>query len=196
MERRKEGMNLGKGIGILVLISSLCLFFISGEAQEKRGTGKSDEKKPRAEVGFGFTSSRDPIDINSDSVEANQKQNTVTFKGNVVAKQGDTTLYSNTLVIIYDPNTKKLKEIIATGNVKIVQLERRATGQKATFQQDENKMVLDGEVVVREGENVIRGERVIFYVDEERSVVEAGKGGRVSTHITPTPKEESESKKK
>jgi lipopolysaccharide export system protein LptA len=57
-------------------------------------------------------------------------------------------------------------------------------------------MVLDGEAVVREGENVIRGERVIFYVDEERSVVEGGKGGRVSTHITPTPKEESESKKK
>jgi lipopolysaccharide export system protein LptA len=57
-------------------------------------------------------------------------------------------------------------------------------------------MVLDGEAVVREGENVIRGERVIFYVDEERSVVEGGKGGRVSTHITPTQKEESESKKK
>ena len=187
-------MNLGKGIGILVLISSLCLFFISGEAQEKRGTGKSDEKKPRAEVGFGFSTSRDPIDINSDSVEANQKQNKVTFKGNVIAKQRDTTLYANTLVIIYDENTKKLKEIIATGNVKIVQLERRATGQKATFQQDENKMVLDGEAVVREGENVIRGERVIFYVDEERSVVEGGKGSRVSTHITPTKGEEEKRK--
>jgi len=189
MERRKEGMNLGKGIGILVLISSLSLFFISGEAQEKRGVGKGDEKKPRAEGGFGFTTSRDPIDITSDSVEADQKQSTVTFKGNVVAKQGDTTLYSNTLIIIYDPDTKKLKEMIAIGNVKIVQLERRATSQKATFYQDENKAVLDGEAVVREGENIIRGERVTFYVDEERSVVEPGKGGRVSTHITPSKKE-------
>jgi lipopolysaccharide export system protein LptA len=195
MERREERMNLGKGIGILVLISSLFLFFISGVAQEKRVAGKGDEKRPKAERGFGFTASHDPIDITSDSVEANQKQNTVTFKGNVVAKQGDTTLYSNTLVIIYDPNTKKLKEMIAIGNVKIVQLERRATSQKATFQQDENKVVLDGETVVREGENVIRGERVTFYVDEERSVVEGGKGSRVSTHITPTPKEEKEIKK-
>lgn len=189
MERRKEGMNLGKGIGILVLISSLSLFFISGEAQEKRGVGKGDEKKPKAERGFGFTASNDPIDITSDSVEADQKQSTVTFKGNVVGKQGDTTLYSNTLIIIYDPDTKKLKEMIAIGNVKIVQLERRATSQKATFYQDENKAVLDGEAVVREGENVIRGERVTFYVDEERSVVEPGKGGRVSTHITPSKKE-------
>jgi len=182
-------MNLGKGIGMLVLIFFLSLFFISGEAQEKKEVRKGDEKRPGVEKGFGFTKSNEPIDIISDTVEANQKQNTVTFKGNVVAKQGDTTLYSNTLVIIYDGNTKKMKEVIATGNVKIVQLERRATSQKATFYQDENKAVLDGDAVVREGDNIIRGERVTFYVDEERSVVEAGKGGRVSTYITPTKKE-------
>jgi len=49
--------------------------------------------------------------------------------------------------------------------------------------------------VVREGTNVIRGERIIFYVDEERSVVEGGKGSRVSTSITPPPKEEGEGRK-
>ncbi len=178
-------MNLTKGIGMIVFIFCLSFFILLGEAQEKRGTGKTSDKRPGAEKGLGFTASRDPIDITSDGVEANQKQNRVTFSGNVVAKQGDTTLYCNALVILYDPDTKKLKEMIATGNVKIVQLERRATSQRATFQQDENKAILDGDAVVREGENVIRGERVIFYVDEERSVVESGKGGRVSTHITP-----------
>lgn len=182
-------MNLVKGFGILLLIFSLFLLLVSAEAQEKKGVGKGDEKSLRADRGFGFTSSKEPIDITSDTVEANQKQSTVTFKGDVVAKQGDATLYANTMVIIYDPDTKKLKEIIATGNVKIVQLERRATSQKATFYQDENKVVLDGEAVVREGENVIRGERVVYYVDEERSVVEGGKGGRVTTHIAPSPKE-------
>jgi len=182
-------MNLGKGIGMLVLIFFLSLFFTSVEAQEKRGVQKSDEKRPRTERGFGFTTSKDPIDITSDSLEADQKQSTVTFKGNVVAKQGDTTLYSNTLVIVYYPDTKKLKEMIAIGNVQIVQLERRATSQKATFLQDENKAILEGDAVVREGENVIRGERVTYYVDEERSIVEPVKGGRVSTHIAPTKKE-------
>jgi len=183
-------MKLVKGVGVLFLILSLSFFFRLAEAQEKKGVGKGDEKSPGAEAGFGLTRSNEPIDIISDTVEANQKQNTITFKGNVVAKQGETTLYANTLVIIYDGNTKKMKEVIATGNVKIVQLERRATSQKATFQQDENRVILNGEVVVREGENVIRGERVVFYVDEERSVVEGGKGSRVTTHITPTPKEE------
>ncbi|OGP61889.1 MAG: hypothetical protein A2169_00210 [Deltaproteobacteria bacterium RBG_13_47_9] len=114
----------------------------------------------------------------------------------MVAKQENITLHANTLVITYDPNTKKLKEITAVGNVKIVQLDRRATSQKATFYQNENKVILDGEAVVREGENVIRGERVIFYIEEERSVVEGGKGGRVTTSLTPPPKEEEEKKTK
>ncbi|MGB9629024.1 MAG: lipopolysaccharide transport periplasmic protein LptA [Thermodesulfobacteriota bacterium] len=167
-----------------------CFYLVSGVgmALEKKATPK-EEKGGIGLKGFGFTASHAPIDISSDSVEADQKKNTVTFKGNVVAKQEDITLYANTLVITYDPNTKQLKEITAIGNVKVVQRERRATGQKATFHQDENKVVLDGEAVVREGENVIRGEKITFYVNEERSVVEGGKGGRVTTHITPSSKE-------
>jgi len=186
-------MNRGRGIGLLVILSSLILILISGEAQEKSGGGKGGERALKTDRGFGFTASRAPIDITSDTVEADQKR--VTFKGNVVAKQEDVTLYANALVIVYDQETKKLKEIIATGNVKVVQQDRRATGQKVTFDQDKNKLILDGDAVVREGTNVIRGERITFYVEEGRSVVEPGKGGRVSTSITPPPKEEGEKKK-
>jgi len=188
-------MNRHRGIRLFIILFSLFLFSISVEAQGKKDVGKTGEKGLKTDRNFGFTASRAPIDIASDTVEADQKTNTVTFKGNVVAKQEDTTLYANTLTILYDPNTKKLKEIIAVGNVKVVQLDRRATGQKATFDQDKNKVILDGEAVVREGTNVIRGERITFYVDEERSVVEGGKGSRVSTSITPPPKEEGEEKK-
>jgi len=188
-------MNRHRRMKFLIILFLLFLFSISAEAQGKKDVGKSGEKGLQTDRNFGFTASRAPIDITSDTVEADQKTNTVTFKGNVIAKQEDTTLYANTLTILYDPNTKKLKEIVAVGNVKVVQLDRRATGQKATFDQDKNKVVLDGEAVVREGTNVIRGERITFYVDEERSVVEPGKGGRVSTSITPPPKEEGEEKK-
>jgi lipopolysaccharide export system protein LptA len=182
-------MNPGKRIVFLLMAFYLFLFFNSAGAQEKKGAGRDGEKQLKTEKGFGFTASHAPIDITSDTVEADQKKNTVIFKGNVVAKQEDTTLYANTLVIHYDPDTKKLKEIVAVGNVKLVQLERRATSHTATFQQDENRVVLDGEAVVREGENVIRGERIIFYVDQEKSIVEGGKGSRVNTRITPPPKE-------
>jgi lipopolysaccharide export system protein LptA len=170
-------MKKSLGIGSLVIALSLSWWVVVVEAQTK-------EKAPSATTGFGFsTNSRAPIDIVSDTVEGNQKQNMVTFKGNVVAKQEDITLYANMIVVYYHPETKKLKEISAAGNVRIVQLDRRATGQKAIFYQDENKVVLEGDAVLREGENVIRGERVTYYADEERSVVEPGKGGRVNTTI-------------
>jgi lipopolysaccharide export system protein LptA len=183
-------MKRSRGVSLLVALFSLFLIFISGEAQEKSGGAKGGEKASKAGKGFGFTASRAPIHIDSDRLEGDQKTNTFTYIGNVVARQEDVTLYANTLLIIYDPDTKKLKEIIATGNVKVVQLDRRATGQKVTFDQDKNKVVLDGDAVVREGTNVIRGERITFYVEEERSVVEPVKGGRVSTSITPPAKED------
>jgi lipopolysaccharide export system protein LptA len=49
--------------------------------------------------------------------------------------------------------------------------------------------------VIWEGENIVRGERVTYYINEERSIVEGKKGGQVSTHITPSQKEEKEIKK-
>jgi lipopolysaccharide export system protein LptA len=189
VEGRGRRVKLGKNFILLLVFISLPFFFVTGEAQEKKEKTRGGEKGIAGGKGFGFSASRAPIDIVSDTVEANQKENTVTFKGNVVAKQEDTTLYTNTLVIRYEGENKKLKDITAIGSVKIVQLDRRATGQKATFYQDENKVVLDGDAVVREGENEIRGERVVFYVNEERSIVEGGKGGRVNTRITPPPKE-------
>ncbi len=182
-----------KGPSFVVIICSFVLLLAvgAGEAQDKKGTSKGGEKSVGLGTGFGFdTNSRAPIDISSDTVEGDQKQNTVTFKGNVIAKQENTTVSSNLLVITYDPENKRVKEIVASGNVKVVSLDRRATGQRVIFNQDENKVILEGDAVIREGENVVRGERVTYYINEERSIVEPSKGGRVTTTIVPPKKEE------
>lgn len=166
----------------LLLLICWSLFFLPNTMAQERKGGLAR--------GLGFTASRSPIEITSDTVEGDQKQNRITFKGNVVAKQEEATLYANMITVYYDAEMKKMKEIVATGNVKIIHLERRATCQKATFLQNENKIILEGEATLREGENVVRGERVIYLVDEERSMVEGGKGGRVSTTIIPPSREE------
>jgi len=182
-------MRITRNISLLMIIGySLFLLIGVGQGQEPKKSGKTTGK-PGEGVGFGFNLSRAPIDIASDTVEGNQKQNTVSFKGNVIAKQEDITIQTDLMVVSYDPETKKLKEIIAHGNVRVVQSDRRATSKKATFHQNENKVVLDGDVVIREGDNVLRGERVTYYIDEERSVVEGAKGSRVTTTISPAKKE-------
>lgn len=189
-------MRNGRRDVFLVIALSFIFLLVSGEAQPRRKAVRAQPQKAAAPSGtFGMKASRAPIDIDSDSVEADQKKNTFTFKGNVVAKQEDVTVYCNVLTVSYDGETKKIKEIVASGNVKIVQQDRRATSQKAIFYQDENKVVLEGDAVIRQGENVIRGERVVHFIDEERSYVEPPKGGRVTTRITPSQKEPSEGTK-
>jgi len=177
-----------RGLSLLLFFIFFFLFLVSGESQERK-TKASEGPPLNIGKGFGFKAGDAPIEITSDAVEAEQKQNRVTFKGNVIAKQGDITLYTNTLIVLYDQTTKKIKEIKGIGNVKIVQLDRRVTSHQATFDQDENKVVLEGDAVVREGENVVRGERVIYYINEEKAVVEGTGKGRVTTRITPTKKE-------
>ncbi len=184
-------MNRKRSLKLLMVGVVLLLCITPGRAQDQQGRAKAAGKSAGFGSGFGFnTDSRSPIDITSDTVEGNQKSNTVVFKGNVIAKQENTTLYTNTLTITYDPENKKLKEIVGFGNVKIVHQNSRATSQKVIFYQDENKVVLEGDAVIRDGENVIRGERVTYYIDEERSVVEGGKSNRVNTTIVPPKKEE------
>lgn len=170
-----------RGESLLLILFFTVVLLSSAVAQEKKGS---------AATGFGFTTSRSPIEITSDTVEGDQKQNRITFKGNVVAKQEDATLYANMVVVHYDMEMRRMKEIVATGNVRVVQLDRRATCQRATFHQDENKIVLEGDAVIREGENVVRGERVVYLINEERSYAEGGKGGRVTTTIVPSSREE------
>ncbi len=174
---------------LFVAACSVLLLSGSGETAEQKPAGKGEGQKPGLGKPFGLATSRSPIDVNSDTAEGDQKKNLFIFKGNVIARQDDITLYANIATIQYDPESKGVKTVVATGNVKIVQQNRRATCQRISFQQDENKVILEGDVVIREGDNVIRGERVIYYINEERSVVEGGKGGRVNTTITPPQKE-------
>jgi lipopolysaccharide export system protein LptA len=191
MAKGRKGMIGKKGLSFGVIVISLVFLFAAGEAQDKKGSSKGGDRSAGLGTGFGFdTNSRAPIDISSETVEGDQKQNTVTFKGNVIAKQENTTVYANLLVITYDSENKGVKQIVASGNVKVVSLDRRATGQRVIFLQNEKKVILEGDAVIREGENVVRGERVIYYMEEERSVIEPGKGGRVTTTIVPPKKEE------
>ena len=110
-----------------------------------------------------------------------------------MAKQEDITLYANMLVIYYDPDAKGDQD--GRGHRAMSRSSNSTEGRRARRSLSSRMRIrssLEGEAVLREGENVIRGDRVIYYMDEERSVVEGGKGGRVNTTITPPKKERKE----
>ena len=68
----------------------------------------------------------------------------------------------------------QLRQVEATGSVRIDQGDRWATGGRAVFDQERRTLVLSENPVLHDGPNQIAGDRVVVYLDENRSVVEGG----------------------
>jgi lipopolysaccharide export system protein LptA len=75
--------------------------------------------------------------------------------------------------------------VIASGNVRIDQGARWAVGGRATFDQQRRTLVLSENPVLHDGPNEVAGDRVIVFLDENRSVVEGGGRKRVKAVLFP-----------
>ncbi len=125
------------------------------------------EERAKRSFGFEFSESSQPIRIKSDWLEWDYRGYVATFKGNVIVNQEDVTLYSDRLVIYYDEATSEVTQILAEGAVRIVQLDRSATAEKAVFHNAERKIILTGRPVVRQGNNLVIGEKITILIDRD-----------------------------
>jgi lipopolysaccharide export system protein LptA len=127
-----------------------------------------------------------PIDVTADRISADSARNTVTFEGNVVARQADVTLYADRIQAAYSREAGSIDRIEADGNVRFVQADREARSPRATFHNLEQRVVLSGGASLRQGQNIVQGETLTIFMKENRSVVTGGKdGGRVQAVINP-----------
>lgn len=142
-----------------------------------------DEAKKSA-TAFEFNK-KDPIYITADWMEADQTKNSIMYKGRVVAVQNAMTMRSDMLTAYYDPETKQMKQIIAEGKVNATQGDRVATGEKAVFDDKTKTVTLTGSPVMRQGNNQVSGVKVIYFTEQDRSIVEGDKNTRVMATIFP-----------
>src|SRR5713101_8329552 len=173
--------------------------------QEKAGSGTSLMDS------LSFTSRKEPIHIRSRDLEFRYDDKRITYRGDVVVTQGETTLKSDTLVVTYEePATEKgaaqpkpqntssqqqIKEIVAEGKVDITSGDRHATAKKAVFTQATRTVVLSGNAVLQEGENRVAGEKVTVFLDEKRTVVE-GSGEKPGVEMVVSQQQEGGKKEK
>ncbi len=141
----------------------------------------------------------EPIHISSDTLEAFNDQRLVVFSGNAEAIRGDMVLRSDKLMIYYRKAEEKgrpkavpgadaagdLDRIVAKGRVTVTQGKRLATGDEAVFEQETQRIVMTGNTVMREGKNVIRGNKITLLLNENRGLVEAQEQKRVTATIYP-----------
>ncbi len=146
----------------------------------------------------GFSQNRDqPVHIESATLEVRDKDKIATFSGDVRVKQGDTRLRSKSLVVFYEQDAdtrgaggkpmvaeapgpggeQRIKRLEAHGNVVVTQKQQTATGDLGVFEMKDNTVTLIGNVVMTQGKNVLRGERLVVDLTTGLSRVESGKGG-------------------
>ena len=186
----------------LAALLVLCVLSAPGHAESTRGSNGG----PALFDGGSFGSSKEPITVTSDKLEYDYKTNVVVYRGEVVAIQGDTKVRSDVLTVTFvrtqtpgtttggtapdpgpDPANKggqRVQEIVATGKVRIDNGTRWATGGRAVFEQDTRTVVLTENPVLHDGSNEVAGDRVVVFLDENRSVVEGGRK-RVKAVIYP-----------
>jgi lipopolysaccharide export system protein LptA len=128
---------------------------------------------------------KEPLKIKSDTLQADNEKKTAVFEGKVVARQGDMTLYSDRLVITYTANGRELSKVEAFGNVRVLQGNRQGSGAHAIYHPKEGTIVLDGSPKVVQGDDVVTGKVITYFVNEQRSVVTGGPSQRVEAVIHP-----------
>jgi len=154
----------------------------------------------------GFSQNRDqPIQIDAATLEMRDKKKEATFSGNVKVVQGDTTMTSKTLVVFYESSSpaapappanskaaaksapmqsntpgpggsSSIKRLEARGNVVVTQKDQVVTGETAVFDTKTNLITMLGGVVLTQGKNVLRGDRLLVDMTTGVSRVESDSG--------------------
>lgn len=173
-EKRERSGAFRRGFagGAVFLLLLLSLAARAGAAGEQAGS-RPDEP------------GRQPIEITADRLLADSARESVTFEGNVVARQADVTLSSDRLYAEYSRASRVIEKITAEGNVRVTQGGKEARAARAVFYNLEQRIVLTGGADLAQGENILKGDTVTIYLRENRSVVTGGEGGRVRAVIHP-----------
>jgi outer membrane protein assembly factor BamD len=149
--------------------------------KEKEQTGKPDGKSNP----FGFFTSKKPVDIVSDTMEGLEKGKIIVFKGNVLTKQDDLRIFSDSLTAHMNEESNEVERAEAEGNVKIIKAERTATCDHAVFENAKGEITLKGNVVVYSGADRLAGDTIIYYINEDRVTVTAEKDKRARVTVQP-----------
>jgi len=144
---------------------------VAGAAAAKEETKPAKEGSKKSSSAFELNK-KDPIYITADWMEVDQTKNTITYKGRVVTIQGDMTMRSETLIGYIDPETKKMKQIVAEGKVNATQGDRIATGDKAVFDDAAKTVTLTGNPMMRQGNSQVSGAKIIYFSEQDKATVE------------------------
>jgi lipopolysaccharide export system protein LptA len=197
------------GLAGMALVGMAAVHFWPGDARAQApGTGFATAYKGNADK---------PVNIEADSLEVDDRKKVAVFRGNVSATQGDVNMKSKEIEVSYNGASNKtasadnsapaasaapfggggeITQIDAKGDVFITMKPSKEGDKPQTAKSDwalfdvkkQQVTMGGGEVVLTQGENVLRGTKLIVDITTGLSRFE-NKGGRIGAIFTPPPKD-------
>ncbi len=146
----------------------------------------------------GFNSGSDkPIQIEADRLEVHDPEKLAIYSGHVRVLQGETLLQTPVLRVFYKSEAttdkgaatsnavagSKVSRIEAGPGVTVRSGDQVASADRAVFNMAQDLVTMTGNVLLTQGNDVVRGERLIVNLTTKEGRIE---GGRVQTLITPS----------
>jgi len=132
-----------------------------------------------------------PIDITADGLTVDEASRTQTWSGKVEALQGQNRLRADRLVVFHGRSSGAartgpaptamgdIEKLEARGNVYFVSPTQVVRGDIAVYTQSSDTLVVTGDVVLTQGQNVLKGTRLVVQVGAGRATMDEGAGSRV-----------------
>lgn len=109
--------------------------------------------------------------ITSDKLTFDYNARFSLFEGNVVVIDPKMKLYADKMTVVFSVSNK-VSEIKAEGKVYIVQDDKRARSDVAQYNVDQGIIVLTGKPQVTRGEDILTGDKITFWRNENKMLVE------------------------
>lgn len=132
--------------------------------------------------------SKQPVDVEADRIEVQDRQDRAVFSGNVHVRQGSLAIDAARLRVAYRNAQGKGLEILridADGAVQVRSPSESARGDYGIYDLDKRIITLIGSVMLNRGETVVHGQRLVMDLNSGRSTLDGGAvggsgGGRVT----------------
>jgi len=135
---------------------------------------------PAAKPVLGQHDNNAPINISSDSFQADLNGKTGAWSGNVVVTQGDMKMRANTVRMT--TVNGKADKVTANGNVVVDSPKSgTATGENGVYSVAPRTVLLTGNVVLKKGKDVMRGAQLTVNLATGQAVLGGGVKGQTGT---------------
>lgn len=125
------------------------------------------------------------IKIISDELKIDNDQKTSTFIGNVNAQSKNLKIWSDIMIITLKEEDDDVKEILASGNVKIIRIDEGTEiyGEIANYSLESETITINKNVIIIEDGNEIKGNELIVDLKNSSSIMTASDSNRVEAVI-------------